>query len=550
MRNSLKKFLSIPLLICMIVGMVTSASAFSVKGERASITALYLIDEKPVQDVSIFVHRIASVDDDLNYTWLDAYSKYKLTVDFNNDDKMAEVAQTLASYVSRDSVAATAQAKTNEDGYASFDNLTPGMYLVTGEIYRAGRYTYRIVPTLIPLPNTAKDGTLTFDANVELKHESTYHPPEEPNDDTTIRRALKVWDMGEGRANIPESIKVDLLRDGRLYDTQRLNNQNNWTYTWRNLDDSYSWTIVEQSVPDGFTTSASKNGITYVITNTESPATPPPDNPPIDSGEPNEPTDPDNPVVPEEPNQPVTPNQPEKLPQTGMLWWPVLVLAPFGIGLIIGAAVCSRSSDKKIKVKYILLAAGMILIAWAAYLTGQNIGEDHTAGESSGITVRRLVERIPDVEADAEVAGEDIIPNYILNPGMEMPEIEVDGRQYIGVLDIPVLDLNLPILTEWSKQGAVNAPCRYEGSIYDNNCIIAGHNYKSHFAKLNALEVGDRVIFTDVEGNEFQYTVAETEVIDGTDIEGMKSGDWDLTLFTCTIGGRQRITIRCQEANF
>ena len=104
MRNSLKKFLSIPLLICMIVGMVTSASAFSVKGERASITALYLIDEKPVQDVSIFVHRIASVDDDLNYTWLDAYSKYKLTVDFNNDDKMAEVAQTLASYVSRDSV--------------------------------------------------------------------------------------------------------------------------------------------------------------------------------------------------------------------------------------------------------------------------------------------------------------------------------------------------------------------------------------------------------------------------------------------------------------
>ena len=71
------------------------------------------------------------VDDDLNYSWLDAYVKYKLTVDFNDDSKMAELAQTLASYVSRDSVAAAAQSKTNEDGYASFDNLTPGMYLVT-----------------------------------------------------------------------------------------------------------------------------------------------------------------------------------------------------------------------------------------------------------------------------------------------------------------------------------------------------------------------------------------------------------------------------------
>ena len=55
-------------------------------------------------------------------------------------------------------------------------------------------------------------------------------------------------------------------------------------------------------------------------------------------------------------------------------------------------------------------------------------------------------------------------------------------------------------------------------------------------------------MFTDVEGNEFQYTVAKTEVLDGTDIEGMKAGDWDLTLFTCTIGGRQRVTVRCQES--
>ena len=543
MRNRLKKILSIPLLVCMIVGMATSASAFSVKGERASITALYLIDEKPVQNVAVSVHRVASVDDDLNYSWLDTYAKYKLTVDFNDEGKMAELAQTLASYVSRDSVTATAQAETNEDGYASFDNLMPGMYLVTGEIYRAGRYTYRIVPTLIPLPNTAKDGTLTFDANVELKHESTYHPPEEPSHDTTIRKVLKVWEMGEGSTVVPDSINVDLLRDGRLYDTQRLSRSNNWTYTWRNLDDSYIWSVVEQSVPIGFTTSVSKSGITYVVTNTEVPVIPvdPPIDPPVDP-----PVIPDEPTGPDIPQEPTTPDNSTKLPQTGVLWWPVLVLSALGVTLIISASVCSRRGGQKSK--YILLVTGLVAIFVAAFLTGQNVSEDRVAGEDSGITVRRLVERIPDVEADEKAVGEEIIPNYILNPGMDMPELEIDGRRYIGVLDIPVLDLNLPILTEWTTQGAKSAPCRYTGSIYNNDCIIAGHNYKSHFAKLDALEIGDRVLFTDVEGNEFQYTVAKTEVLDGTDIEGMKAGDWDLTLFTCTIGGRQRVTVRCQES--
>ena len=39
----------------------------------------------------------------------------------------------------------------------------------------------------------------------------------------------------------------------------------------------------------------------------------------------------------------------------------------------------------------------------------------------------------------------------------------------------------------------------------------------------------------------------ETEVLAPTDIEGMESGDWDLTMFTCTIGGKSRVTVRCDR---
>ena len=45
-------------------------------------------------------------------------------------------------------------------------------------------------------------------------------------------------------------------------------------------------------------------------------------------------------------------------------------------------------------------------------------------------------------------------------------------------------------------------------------------------------------------GNVFIYKMVERETLNPTDIEEMKDGDWDLTLFTCTVGGKTRVTIR------
>ena len=32
------------------------------------------------------------------------------------------------------------------------------------------------------------------------------------------------------------------------------------------------------------------------------------------------------------------------------------------------------------------------------------------------------------------------------------------------------------------------------------------------------------------------------------DVEGMLSGDWPLSLYTCTFGGQSRLTVRCDYA--
>ena len=78
--------------------------------------------------------------------------------------------------------------------------------------------------------------------------------------------------------------------------------------------------------------------------------------------------------------------------------------------------------------------------------------------------------------------------------------------------------------------------------------VIAGHNYSGHFGTLKNLAPGDALSFTDIDGNVFSYTVVELETLPPYAVEEMTSGDWDLTLFTCTVGGQSRLAVRCKRA--
>ena len=141
------------------------------------------------------------------------------------------------------------------------------------------------------------------------------------------------------------------------------------------------------------------------------------------------------------------------------------------------------------------------------------------------------------------------IPDYQLNPEMEMPKIaleDLDGAACIGVLEIPAIDLKLPVLSEWSYPLLKKAPCRYSGSAYLDNLVIAAHNYRTHFGKLKELETGDEVIFTDAAGNRFEYKVAAVEALIPQSVEDMTRGEWALSLFTCTLDGKNRVTVRCE----
>lgn len=187
----------------------------------------------------------------------------------------------------------------------------------------------------------------------------------------------------------------------------------------------------------------------------------------------------------------------------------------------------------------LFMGTGLLLLAAALFLSVYNVREDKKAG----VSARMALEILENDSMEGEKT--EIAPLYERYPQMEMPAVKVEGKRYIGTLEFPVLDLTLPVIEELSREALKIAPCRYKGSAYSGDLILAAHNYRSHFGRLSDLGIGDEVTFTDADGNRFTYRVEEILQLAGTDVKALEEGEWDLTLFTCTYGGKNRVTVRC-----
>ncbi len=106
-----------------------------------------------------------------------------------------------------------------------------------------------------------KNGT-TYDGLVPVFENTTV------NADTTTLTVNKVW-KNDKTSSRPKYVNVQLYRNGTAYgELVRLDASNNWTYTWKELDASYKWTVNEPNVPTGYVKTSKTNGNTWTITNT------------------------------------------------------------------------------------------------------------------------------------------------------------------------------------------------------------------------------------------------------------------------------------------
>ena len=201
------------------------------------------------------------------------------------------------------------------------------------------------------------------------------------------------------------------------------------------------------------------------------------------------------------------------------------------------------------RVGLLLMVVGVLGIAAGLGIGGYNLWDNYRAGQEADSAIKAITqyrEKVAPVVEPSFDGPPEASAEPDLDPDREMPVLEVEGKRYIGTISIPTIDIELPVQETWSLALLKTAPCRYMGSAYQGNLILCAHNFATHFGRLGNLLPGDEVIFTDMDGNEFHYTVMELETLDGTAVEEMESGEWDLTLFTCTLSGQARVTVRCQ----
>ena len=207
---------------------------------------------------------------------------------------------------------------------------------------------------------------------------------------------------------------------------------------------------------------------------------------------------------------------------------------------------------KKNRIGNILKGAGLILVTAAVLLLVYNLWDGHRARESEEAILAEYLQENKKASESPDASNkedEQNIPDYLLNPDMDMPEYTLKSLgdvACIGILEIPALDLELPVISNWSYSSLKLAPCRYSGSAYKGDLVIAAHNYQSHFGGLRTLPEGSEVFFTDAVGNRFSYYVAVTEALTPWSVDDMTSGEWPLTLFTCTLDSQNRVTVRCE----
>lgn len=323
-------------------------------GRPVSLTLRYQKDQ-PISGVRFSLYRVADVSDTAEFELAGDFKDYPVSLDQPDADSWKSLAETLVGYVARDSLKPLDSGATDQAGVLRFptgqqETLMPGLYLVTGERHVYDGHTYTPSPFLICLPNLdTETDQWVYDETAYPKYTRKFDGGGGGGGDTTItRKVLKVWEHGDNQEQRPEEITVQLLRDGKVYKTAVLNAKNNWRYTWSDLDPDYEWQVVEKDVPDGYTVSVTREGITFVVTNTyQSDEPDEPDNP-DNPNNPDEPDNPDNPDSPDTPDTPVNPGNPgtpgnpdqpsrpgrpgqPSLPQTGQLWWPVPVLAGSGM---------------------------------------------------------------------------------------------------------------------------------------------------------------------------------------------------------------------------
>ena len=230
------------------------------------LTLSYTCEQTAFADVSVRLYKIAEVSADFQYTLTDSFTSSALVLNgIRSVGEWNTIRCTLEALIVADNLLADAVAQTDGDGKACFEALKPGLYLaVVGAVTQDDLHCY-FDSALVALPGLSTDGNWQYQVSVASKFEIV--PPGEVDDEIPFK-IIKLWKGDEGRNVRPDSVEVEIFRDGESYTKAMLCQENNWSYSWSAKKDGAQWTVIERNTPTGYTMTVEKRENAFVLTNT------------------------------------------------------------------------------------------------------------------------------------------------------------------------------------------------------------------------------------------------------------------------------------------
>ena len=124
-----------------------------------------------------------------------------------------------------------------------------------------------------------------------------------------------------------------------------------------------------------------------------------------------------------------------------------------------------------------------------------------------------------------------------------MPVLSVDGRNFVGILEMPRYGSAVPVCADWGKTSKY--PCRFGGSIYDGTMQIGATSQKGQYNFYRELSVGDRILFTDMEGNRYTFEITSLRYEKHADQEALRRENALLTLFIKNMYSFEYLIVFC-----
>ena len=261
------------LMPCQVMAASTSDAVEPIIPENeCSLTVSYCRGETAFSGIQVKLYRIAEVSADFRYTLAQSFAASGLILDgIRTSGEWDVVRSTLEAHILAYNIAPEFTSVTNENGQVSFESLKTGMYLAIVNQVEQDDLHYRFDSALIALPGLGSDGRWQYQVSVNAKGEIL--PPVNPDEKIEFK-VLKLWKGDEGGSDRPESVEVEIFRDGISYEKVVLSEEKHWSYTWSAKDDGANWSVVERNVPQGYTMTVEERQSTFVLTNTWTPTYP------------------------------------------------------------------------------------------------------------------------------------------------------------------------------------------------------------------------------------------------------------------------------------